>query len=159
MSVFYKLAQNSIKDSKVNGKWFAHTAVVGTVDLNYISELIQRNCSMKRSDVNAVLTELPEVMRDMLQHGYRVKVNGLGAFKIGIRSKGTDSVGEFNAREHIVNARVVFQPEQEYDAATGNRTKYLTRGVSFADINTMAAKAALDAKEQEKQDQSEPIEP
>lgn len=159
MSVFYKLTQNTIKDSKVNGKWFAHAATIGTVGLDKVSEVIQRNCSMKRSDVNAVLTELPEVMRDLMQQGYRVKLNGLGAFKIGLRSKGTDSVSEFNVKEHMKGSYVVFQPEGEYDSATGGRTKYLTRGISFADINSLAAKASLDAKEQEKQEEQGQVEP
>lgn len=158
MSVFYKLTQNKIANSKSNGKWFAHAAIVGSVGLKEMADLIQRNCSMKRSDVNAVLTELPEVMRDLMQKGYRVNVNGLGAFKFQVYSEGTDSVSEFNALKHINRVKVVFMPESDYDRATGSRPKYLTQGISFTDINSLAAKDALDkkAEEQAEQDDVEP---
>lgn len=149
MAVFYKLTQNKIKDSKTNGMWYAHATTVSTIGLKDMAAIIERNCSMKRSDVNAVLTELPEVMRDLMQKGYRVKVDGLGAFKIALYSKGTHSVSEFNVREHIKSTQVKFQPETEYDAATGKHIKYLTRGISFTDINTLAAKGALEQKELE----------
>ncbi|MCR4852905.1 MAG: DNA-binding protein [Prevotella sp.] len=149
MAVFYKLAQNTITNSKTNGKWYAHTAIVGTVGLKQMADIIQRNCSMKRSDVTAVLTELPEVMRDLMQQGYRVDVEGLGAFKFQVYSQGTDSVSEFNAAKHIKRVKVIFQPETEYDKSSGTRPKYLTQGVTFADVNDLAAKAALDQKEEE----------
>ncbi|MCR4854056.1 MAG: DNA-binding protein [Prevotella sp.] len=153
MAVFYKLMQNTITNSKTNGKWYAHSAIVGTVGLKQMADVIQRNCSMKRSDVNAVLTELPEVMRDLMQQGYRVNVEGLGAFKFQVYSQGTDSVSEFNVQKHIKRVKVVFQPESEYDKASGTRAKYLTKGMSFADINSLAAKAALDQKAEEESGQ------
>lgn len=81
MAVFYQLYQNKRTGSTTKDKWYARAKVIGTKDLRDIAEIIQRNASVKRSDVMAVLTELPEVMGDMLLAGYRVKLNGFGAFK------------------------------------------------------------------------------
>ncbi len=86
---------------------------------------------MKKSDVKAVLDELVEVMTDKLQESYSVKLDGLGIFKIGIRSTGADSVGEFSVNSNIVGARVNFMPAFKVNMATGKRTQALLEGVTF----------------------------
>jgi len=149
--MYYKLVKNNVSKSKSYGKWYARAAVVKTVSLEKISEVIQRNCSMKRSDVNAVLTELPEVMRDFMDQGCRVMVNGLGAFKLGIRSAGADDVMKFNVREHVKAVRVLFQPEAVYDASTGKYSKYLTREVTLDNITEKGSDEERDAKAKAKE--------
>lgn len=67
MSIFYRLYQNKLKDSKSFGKYYARAIHTDTVDLDDIADVIERNCTLKRSDVKACLTELVEVMRDALQ--------------------------------------------------------------------------------------------
>ena len=62
MAVFYRLHQDQSTGTKRSGKWYARavpTAVIGTRQL---AEIIQRNCTVKKSDVMAVLEELVEVM-------------------------------------------------------------------------------------------------
>lgn len=49
-----------------------------------LAEKMQRNCSVKRSDVKAVLTELVEIMNDEQHAFHRVKLEGLGSFKIDL---------------------------------------------------------------------------
>ena len=64
MAVFYRLHQDQSTGTKRSGKWYARavpTAVIGTRQL---AEIIQRNCTVKKSDVMAVLEELVEVMTD-----------------------------------------------------------------------------------------------
>ena len=84
MAVFYRLHQDQSTGTKRSGKWYARavpTAVIGTRQL---AEIIQRNCTVKKSDVMAVLEELVEVMKDQMQDSKRVKLDGFGSFKIGI---------------------------------------------------------------------------
>ena len=76
MAVFYRLYQDTKKDSKFKGMWYARSIVTDVVDTEVLAERIQRNCSMKKSDVQAVLTELVEVMNDELQASHRVKLYG-----------------------------------------------------------------------------------
>lgn len=156
MPVFYRLVQNHNEKSSANGKWYARARTIGTRTLKDVSEIIQRNCTVKKSDVNAVLTELPEVLRDMLQNGYRVKVDGLGAFKLGLSSKGVEKITDFNASTCIVSSRVIFQPELETDSATGARKKALCSGATFTDISRMANKEALEAEEAAKTPEVKP---
>ncbi len=136
MSVLFKLHKivRTFKDQRTdmaNNKWFARAITVGTLNTQSIAEIIQRNCSMKKSDVRAVLDELVEVMTDKLQESYAVKLDGLGIFKIGLQSTGADSVGEFSVNSNIVGAHVNFQPTFTVNAATGKRTQALLEGVTF----------------------------
>lgn len=152
--MYYKLMKNNNSKSTGFGKWYARAAVTKTISLEKVSEVIQRNCSMKRSDVNAVLTELPEVMKDFMDQGCRVMVDGLGAFKFGLRSAGAEDVMKFNVREHVRGVRVLFQPEAVYDASTGKYSKYLTREVTLDNITDKGSDEERTAKAEAKaQDQ------
>ena len=131
MAIFYKLYQNKATGSKTFGKWYARAATVGTKDLKDIAEVIQRNASVKRSDVMAVLTELSEVMSDMLQDGYRVKLDGLGAFKIGLRTSPANTEKDFSADKNITSSHILFQPETQKEGAHGARTRQLARTVEY----------------------------
>ena len=88
--------QNKLKNSKVYGKYFARAVHTDMVDLDDIAEIIERNCTLKRSDVKACLTELVEVMRDKMQSSNKVRINGLGIFKINVKSTGV-------VQRHIYN--------------------------------------------------------
>ena len=84
MSVFYKLYQDNRDTSTHKGMWYARAKSLDTVSLNEIAQRIQDNSTAKKSDALAVLTEMVEVIRDYLQKSYRVKIDGLGAFKMSL---------------------------------------------------------------------------
>ena len=135
MAVFYKLYQNKATGSKTFGKWYARAKTIGTKDLKDIAEIIQRNASVKRSDVMAVLTELPEVMSDMLQDGYRVKIEGFGAFKISLRTSPANSEKEFAVDKNIKSSRILFQPETLKEGSHGTRTRQMAKKVEYKRID------------------------
>lgn len=126
MAVFYRLYQNNNENFVNKGKWYARATMTETVDMKKLAERIQRNCTAKRSDVWAVLTELVEVMQDELQASHRVKLDGFGAFKIGIQSVGADSVKDFTAIKHVKGLRVIFQPETKISADKTRTRTFLT---------------------------------
>ena len=130
--ISYKLYQNTRKNSSTIGQWYARAAITGTTNLEKLAERIQRNCTAKKSDVLAVLTELVEVMTDELQAGHRVKLDGFGAFKIGIRSKGAESAKQFTVSKHITGVRCNFQPEVK-KSADGSRVKTFLTGVQVGE--------------------------
>ena len=57
-----------------------------------------------------MLAELVEVMTDQLQNSMRVKLNGFGAFKIGLKTIPAATAKEFNMN-NIKGMHVLFQPE------------------------------------------------
>lgn len=126
MAVLYKLYQNNRKNSSTIGQWYARATMTNDVNLDKMADIIQRNCSMKKSDVLAVLTELVEVMQDELQASHRVKIDGFGSFKIGLRSKGAESAKQFSATKHITGLRVNFQPEVKTSADKTRKKTFLS---------------------------------
>ena len=139
--IFYKLIQNKNEEMpKAYQKWYARPVVTETVDLDYIAERIQRNSTAKKSDAKAVLTEMVEVITDALQSSQRVKIDGFGAFKVGLSSRGADSVEDYSPSEHVKSMRIIFQPETQTDPSTRKRSKKMLVGATLSDINNLVAK-------------------
>lgn len=133
MSVFYKLYQDNKENSKNKGKWYARAVSTETVDINALANIMQQNCTVKKSDILAVLAELVEVMQQQLQSSKRVKLDGLGAFRIGLKTTPAESAKEFNAAKNVVGTRVLFQP---YTRINKDRTrvKALLNGCSVREL-------------------------
>ena len=115
-----------MKNNKAFGKYFARAVHTDMVDLDDISDIIERNCTLKRSDVKACLTELVEVMRDKMQSSNKVRINGLGIFKINVKSTGVSDPSEFKGN-NITGYRVLFTPEHSVVKANGS---YVDGGIS-----------------------------
>lgn len=128
MPVYARLSKNNNQKSTQYGKWYGRAVHLGTIDTDGIAELVQRNCSMKKSDVKAVIEEMIEVMTDALQSSKRVKLNGFGTFKLGIVTKPADTAAEFTISENVVNSKVLFQPQLKI-SSDGVRTKTFLAGV------------------------------
>ena len=133
MSVLYRLHQDQSHGTARSGKWYARMVPVGVIDTRALAEIIQRNCTVKRSDVMAVLEELVDTMRDQLQDSKRVKLDGFGSFKIGINCRGARSAKAFTIKDNIEGLHVVFTPERTHDQA-GNKVKQFLQGVSVEEL-------------------------
>ena len=57
MAIFYRLVRDERKDSPYKGMYFARAVNLGTIETDELARIIERNCSVKRSDVLAVLAE------------------------------------------------------------------------------------------------------
>ena len=132
MAVIYKIYKNNNKKNAGFGKFYARAMHNGTTNLDDIAAIIERNCSMKKSDVKAVLTEL--VMTAQIQDSKRVKLDGLGSFKIGISTKGAESAAAFNPAKHIKNMRVIFMPEVHVERDSRKHIKALLSGVNVTEM-------------------------
>ena len=89
MSQKYIKTQNKNRDSQAFGKYYA-TAVYDTkfVETEELADFIQRQASVKKSDIGAVLDELGEAMKHYLELGQKIRIKGLGIFKVGFSSIG-----------------------------------------------------------------------
>ena len=133
MSVFYRLHQDQSVGTKRSGKWYARMVPTSCINTRQLAEIMQRNCTVKKADVLAVLDELVETMRDQLQDSKRVKLDGFGSFKIGINCRGARSAKAFTINDNIEGLHVVFTPERTHDQA-GNKVKQLLQGVSVEEL-------------------------
>ena len=139
MAVFYRLSQVTSPKQKGYGKWYPRAVMTNTVDTNELANIMQRNCTVKKSDILAVISELIETMQDQLQDSKRVKLNGLGTFKIGLTSEGANSAADFSSSKHIKGLHVLFQPEVKTDS-NGQRQKTFISGCTVQE----APKNAVD---------------
>ena len=129
MSVFYRLSKVTSPKAKGYGKWYPRAVITQTVDTEMLATIMQRNCTLKKADIVAVISELIETMADQLQDSKRVKLNGFGSFKIGIRGEGADSAADFSISKNIKGLHVLFQPEVKTDGS-GLRQKTFITGCS-----------------------------
>lgn len=107
MALNYKIYQSNA----TKGKFYARASHKDTVSIKQLAAVMQNNCTVKHSDIVAVLSELSEVMKQELQRGNRVRIDGLGIFKVNIRSKGAKTAKEFTVSENILGTRINFHPE------------------------------------------------
>ena len=129
MSVLFRLSKVTSPKAKGYGKWYPRAVITQTVDTEQLATIMQRNCTLKKADIVAVISELIETMADQLQDSKRVKLNGFGSFKIGIRGEGADSAADFSTSKNIKGLHVLFQPEVKTDGS-GLRQKTFITGCS-----------------------------
>ena len=110
---FIKLKNNNRANVKAYGKYFA-TAVYDNhfVGTDEIADFIQRQASVKKSDIKAVLQELGEAMKHFFEMGQKIKLEGIGILKVGFSSIGVTKAEECSAST-ITTRRILFQPETE----------------------------------------------
>ena len=79
---FIKLKNNN-SSNKAFGKYYA-TAVYDNhfVGTDEIADFIQRQASVKKSDIKAVLQELGEAMKHFFEMGQKIKLEGIGILKV-----------------------------------------------------------------------------
>ena len=63
-------------------------------------------------EMEAAMEHLAAFIPQQLLQGHTVKVPGLGSFRISFKSKGTESVADFNASAMISEPRIMFTPDK-----------------------------------------------
>ena len=111
MSQKFIKSQNKNSFSQAFGKYFAQAVYdnhfIGTEEL---SDFIQRQASVKKSDIKAVLQELGEAFKHFFEMGQKIKLDGIGIFKVGFSIIGVNKLEDCGAQT-ITTRRVLFQPE------------------------------------------------
>ena len=111
MSQKFIKSKNKNSFSQAFGKYFAQAVYdnhfIGTEEL---SDFIQRQASVKKSDIKAVLQELGEAFKHFFELGQKIKLDGIGIFKVGFSSIGVTKLDDCGAQT-ITTRRVLFQPE------------------------------------------------
>ena len=104
-------SQNKNSKSAAYGKYFA-TAVYDEkfITTEQIADFIQQQCSIKKSDIKAALDELGGAMKHFFELGQKIRLDGIGIFKVGFSSIGVNKVEECSAAT-ITARRILFQPE------------------------------------------------
>ena len=117
---------------------------------------ISARCTVTEPDILAVISALVFEMNQVLKDGNRVKLDGLGTFRVGIHSQGVQKAEDFNAQRDIYGAHVLFSPTVTIDAMK-RRVKTLISGLRIQEaVQYDAPKAAEKAKNKGKKKENKP---
>ena len=114
MSQKYIKSQNKNSHNvKTFGKYYAKPVYDEKfVETDEIADFIQTQATLKRSDIKAALDELGAAMKHFLEMGQKIRLAGIGIFKVGFSSIGVAKAEDCTAST-ITSRRVLFQPEIE----------------------------------------------
>lgn len=130
MSVRYKKTQNKMKQSENYGKWYGRAFILDSISTRQLADEISHSTTVTYADVLAVLAELTSAMKQHLQNSQKIVLDGLGSFRVGLRSKLVDKKEDFSASK-ITGFRIVYSPEVHFTptgvTAKGGRTGIYTK--------------------------------
>ena len=122
MSQKYIKSKNNNTKSAAYGKYYAKAVYDGKfVETDEIADFIQTQATLKRSDIKAALDELGSALKHFLGMGQKIRLKGIGIFKVGFSSIGVTRLEDCTAAT-ITTRRVLFQPETER-IVTGSTVK------------------------------------
>ena len=143
---YIKSKNNNSHNAKTYGKYYAKPVYDEKfIETDEIADFIQSQATLKRSDIKAALDELGAAMKHFLEMGQKIRLAGIGIFKVGFSSIGVANADDCTAST-ITSRRVLFQPETER-IVTGSgekngkvvqkyvNTKTLVKDVTFEELH------------------------
>lgn len=102
-------------------KYYATPQVSDNVSMDEFCRHIASHGSVySRADVQSVLSQAVDCLREFLLDGKQVSLGDLGSFKIGLSSKGTLTADEFNPAIHVKSVHVNWNPGMEFKNLMGD---------------------------------------
>ena len=138
MSVRYRKVQEKREGNKNYGKWYGRAVHLNNVTTKELAEEIAHSTTATLSDTLAVLNELSVALRRHLLNSDRVEIEGIGAFKVGIRTVAAATSSDFGA-QNVKGYKVLYQPFKRFvgngqvtdkNRRAGNFVMNLLEGVS-----------------------------
>ena len=156
MSIKFRMYQDNRKNSKRKGFWYARAVCPDVVGVKDLAQRVSERCTVTEPDILAVISALVFEMNQVLKDGNRVKLDGLGTFRVGIHSLGVEKAQDFNAQRDIYGAHVLFAPTVTIDAMH-RRVKNLLSGLRVQEaVQYDAPKAAEKGKKKGKKKENKP---
>jgi len=134
--ILFEKYKNNNQHSAGFGKYYGRVKMIETVEIEKIAKYMQESCTVKVSDVVAVLNELGPTIARILQESKRVRIPSLGCFKVGAATKGEADKDKWTCRDNVKKLRIIFQPETE-TLDGGGRVKKLLQGATMGDVETV----------------------
>ena len=129
MSIRYRKYQEKREGNKNYGKWYGRAVHLNNVTTKELAEEIAHSTTATYADTLAVLNELSVALRRHLLNSDRVEIEGIGAFKVGIRSVAAKTSADFGA-QNIKSYRINYQPFKRF-VPNGQVTEQNRRAGNF----------------------------
>ena len=101
------------RDKSAPKKWYGTTQSETPLSGKAMTRAATQNTTLAPIELEAALDLLGNFIPQQLLQGHTVTLPGLGYFRLTFKSKGADTVQEFNAKEMIYDVRPVFVPSKE----------------------------------------------
>lgn len=129
MTLTIKLLQHKKKD--LNGKWYGRVVKTGEVHTKELAKSICDNTTLTRADVEATIIALVEEMKQRLQDGETVVLDGFGRFHLAIKSDMVEHPQDYNLKKHVRQIRCLFTPAGTRNQLDHHIERYFTEGVKL----------------------------
>lgn len=85
------------QNKKVPGKYYPYPVYEKTIDTNDFVAEISHATSLTPTDVRAAIMEIIEIFHRYLVRGHKVKLDGIGTFKVSFKGSGAATSEELTA--------------------------------------------------------------
>ena len=128
MAFKYSLVEKLINpsDQESEKKWYGVPQSTKPLSGKAMTKAATQNTTLAPIELEAALDLLANFIPQQLLQGHTVTIPGLGYFRLTFKSKGTDTVQEFDPKEMIYDVRPLFMPSAEFR----NRVR---EGIEFED--------------------------
>ncbi|MCL2608646.1 MAG: HU family DNA-binding protein [Treponema sp.] len=119
MSVKLKKIMRRNPANPSNSKWYLTPEKSGTVRVRQLSKEVGAKADLPPGDVQKALNALMELLPEYLKQGNSVKLEGLGSFRVSVKSEGANAPGELSSGS-VKGVKVVFVPSAELKRNLGD---------------------------------------
>ena len=133
---FKVIQENNPIDKDKNALFYPFPVYSDTLEIRDLLQEISYASSVTPSDVRAVTDSLVEILQRYLVIGNKIKVDGIGTFKLSFNGSGKETSKDVSAND-IYNAKVTFLSDK-------NLRNYVSSNVKYEKVKT----STLDEKDQ-----------
>lgn len=110
----YDIIQKPPRGRRENSEYYITPVYRGTIDEEQMADIIVKSTTLTRADVRACISALTEQMADALAAGNKVKIGGLGTFRLQITTPTKELQPTDKVAKLIAVRDVEFCPENDF---------------------------------------------
>ena len=131
---FKVIQKNNPIDKDKNALFYPFPVYSDTLEIRDLLQEISYASSVTPSDVRAVTDSLVEILQRYLVRGNKIKVDGIGTFKLSFTGSGKETSKDVSAND-IYNAKVTFLSDKNLRNYVSSNVKYEKVKTSILDEN------------------------
>lgn len=122
----YRLCKQRRALGKNKGKtvWVAQSVRLGRITSRGLVADLSQGTTVGKADALAVLGQLSEVLPSLLRLGHSVQIDGIGSFRLVVKSEEVEREEDFDVRLHMKPPSIVFHPAPSFAFACTNDLHY-----------------------------------
>jgi len=130
MAIPYKLYQDKREGSKTYNKWYARATYYDVTKTDKLASMIEAATTLTKPDVLACISAFLQYINQELIAGHRVVLDKFGAFRVGIKTKGSDTLKDWSVTKNVKSMHIIFTPAI-YTSPDHKRFKSLLAGATL----------------------------